>query len=93
MESTKFYEKKLEGLKIIRGYLVAIDRVYGDLTVLENSQPAGDAHEEYAALDAMLGDVRAHIEDHISAVEATINPSRNSITSAEIHASYIACLR
>lgn len=94
MESTKFYAKKLEGLKIIRGHLVAVDRVYGDLVKLEDSQPCGDSFQEYAELNTMLSDLRSHLEDHINAVEATVEYSKpQSVTGAEVHASYLACLR
>ena len=94
MESTKFYATKLEGLKIIRGYLVAVDRVYGDLVKLEDSQPGGDSFQEYAELNTMLSDLRSHLEDHITAVEATVEYSKpQPVTGAEVHASYLACLR
>lgn len=95
MDPIKFYTTKLEGLKIIRGYLVAIDRVYGDLGRLEDEQPGGDSMEEYYNLRIDLDAVATNLEDHINAVEATLEYSRQAPrpTASQVMAIYAAGLR
>ena len=95
MESTKFYATKLEGLKIIRGYMVAIDRVLADLVRLEDEQPGGDSMEEYCALRVDLDTAATNLEDHINAVEATLEYAQPAPrpTASQVMAIYAACLR
>lgn len=95
MDAKEFYATKLEGLKIIRGYLVAIDRVCGDLVALEDAQPCGDSHEEYAHLRVTLDDLEDLIADRVESVSSMVEMSNEppKMSATEVHNHYVSSLR
>lgn len=87
----KFYDKKLEGLRIIREHMVAIDRVYGDLVELEDAAPGGDSCDEYSHLCASLDELNELVDQHIEAVQALRTVPK--ITASEVHAVYVSSMK